>query len=131
MNVNKVFSSPDHKGHTSYCNHFVPVTVVFKIFTFKFPSPKSFVQLEPNLVGMYIGGSPLKLMSFFSIRNKQKEQEAQSAKRVFCFLYVEHLFFYFVTDFVTVPDIHQHLPSSSLPLVKFRVCESEEKSMLL
>jgi hypothetical protein len=51
------------------------------------------------------------------IRNKQKEQEAQSAKRVFCFLYVEHLFFYFVTNFVTVPDIHQHLPSSSLPLV--------------
>ena len=46
----------------NYCHHLA--SVVCKLFTFQASSPKSQGQLEPNLVGMFLGWSSTKFLFF-------------------------------------------------------------------
>ena len=74
-----VFSSPGPKVHVNYCHHLASVvcrlsfvvcrlsSVVCKLFTFQASSPKPLGRLEPNLAGMFLGWSSIKLLFFVPV----------------------------------------------------------------
>jgi hypothetical protein len=67
-----IFSSPGPKVQVNYCHHLASVvrrllSVVCKLFTFQASSPKPLGRLEPNLAGMFLGWSSIKLLFFVPV----------------------------------------------------------------
>ena len=70
--IKQVISSPDPKGHVSFCHHFASVVVVVrvcKLFILSSSSLKPLNWFGPNLAEMFIGRSSTKFVILVQIGN--------------------------------------------------------------
>lgn len=93
--TDKLFTSSDTKGRVNFC-HYIAYVVIHKLQHFKFLFWNQYwVSLKPNLVGIFIGWSSIKVMFVVPIGNLLQKQEIPSFKKLgdLCFSDVEQLFF--------------------------------------